>query len=175
MSETILERRFASKGDIIIKEGDPGNSAFLIQSGLVKVYVEYDGRHIELAQLGPGQIFGEMALVFDEKRTATVEALEDTNMIVITRLILEDKLRKSDPTVRAIVPMLMKRIVQSNNALLSRHADIRMLMDVVHNVYDSILKSLPKTEQEPFRSAVLPKLDEFLAVIRSFDDKYTEK
>jgi CRP-like cAMP-binding protein len=175
MSDTILERRFTSKGGLIIKEGEPGNSAFLIQSGLVKVYVEYEGRRIELAQLGPGQIFGEMALVFDEKRTATVEALEDTNLIVITRQILEDKLLKSDPTVRAIVPMLMKRIVQSNNALLSRHADLRMLMDVVRNVYDSILQSLPKTEQEPFQSAVLPRLDEFLAAIRSFEDKYTEK
>jgi CRP-like cAMP-binding protein len=175
MSEMILERRFVPKGSTIIRAGDPGNSAFLIQSGLVRVYVEYDDRQVDLARLAAGQIFGEMALVFDEKRTATVEALEDTNLITITRAMLEEKLHKSDPTVRAIVPMLMKRIVQSNNALLSRHADLKTLVDVVMSIYDSILGSLPQTEQVSFKSAVLPKLDQFLDAVRSFEKKYTEK
>lgn len=171
----ILERRYAPKGTIVIREGEPGNSAFLVQSGSVRVFVNHDGRHIELALLGPGQIFGEMALVFDEKRSATVEAVEDTNLIVITRQTLEEKLRKSDPTVRAIVPMLMKRIVQTNNALLSRHADVKTLLDVVRNIYDIIHGSLPRVQQESFQKAVLPKLNQFLEAVKSFEDKYTEK
>lgn len=171
----ILERRYVGKGVVVIKEGEPGNSAFLIQSGLVRVFVSHDDRHIELAQLGPGQIFGEMALVFDEKRTATVETLEDSNFIVITRQVLEDKLRKSDPTIRAIVPMLMKRIIQSNNALLSRHADVKTLLDVVRNIYDIILSTLPRVQQQSFQNAVLPKLNQFLDAIKDFEDKYTEK
>lgn len=176
MSENaVLERRFVAKGTVIIKEGETGNSAFLIQSGAVKVFVAYEERHIELAQLGPGQIFGEMALVFDEKRTASVEALEDSNLIVITRQTLEEKLRKSDPTIRAIVPMLMKRIIQTNNALLSRHTDVKTLLDVVRNIYDIILSSLPRTQQQTFQGAVLPKLNEFLEAVNAFEDKYTEK
>ncbi len=175
MENAVLERRFVAKGVVIIKEGEAGNSAFLVQSGAVRVFVEYEGRQIELAQLGPGQIFGEMALVFDEKRSATVETVEDTNLIVITRQTLEDKLRKSDPTIRAIVPMLMKRIVQTNNALLSRHADVKTLLDVVRNIYDIILVSLPRTQQQSFQNGVLPKLNQFLDAIRAFEDKYTEK
>lgn len=171
----VLERRFVAKGAVIIKEGETGNSAFLVQSGSVKVFVDYEGRQIELAQLGPGQIFGEMALVFDEKRSATVETVEDTNLIVITRQTLEEKLRKSDPTIRAIVPMLMKRIVQTNNALLSRHADVKTLLDVVRNIYDIILTSLPRTQQQSFQNGVLPKLNQFLEAVRAFEDRYTEK
>ena len=171
----ILERRFFTKGAVILQEGEPGNSAFLIQSGVVRVYADNDGRPVDLARLGPGQIFGEMALVFDEKRTATVEAAEDTNVIVITRAVLEDKLRKSDPTVRAIVPMLMKRIIQSNNALLGRHADVDTLRDVVRNIYDMVSLSLPRTQQASFQNSVLPKLDQFLAAIKAFEDKYSEK
>ncbi len=174
MSE-ILERRYVPKGKIVVRAGDPGNSAFLIQSGIVRVYVEHQGKQVELARLGAGQIFGEMALVFDEKRTATVEAAEDANLIVITRAILEEKLHKSDPTVRAIVPMLMKRIVQNNNSLLSHHADLRMLADVAMNIYNSILGALPETDQPSFKDDVLPKLDDFLIAVRSFEEKYTKK
>lgn len=171
----VLERRFVAKGVTIIKEGETGNSAFLVQSGAVKVYVDYEGREIELARLGPGQIFGEMALVFDEKRSATVQTTEDTNLIVITRQTLEEKLRKSDPTIRAIVPMLMKRIVQTNNALLSRHADVKTLLDVVRNIYDIIMTSLPRAQQQTFQNGVLPKLNQFLEAIHAFEEKYTEK
>ncbi len=171
----IFERRFVPKGAIVVRSGESGNSAFLIQSGVVRVYAEHEDRQVELARLGAGQIFGEMALAFDEKRTATVEAVEDSNLIVITRPMLEEKLRKSDPTVRAIVPMLMKRIVQNNNVLISHHADLQMLADVAMNIYNSILGTLPQTDQPSFKSDVLPKLDEFLAAVRSFERKYTKK
>ena len=170
----ILERRFVRKGVTVIREGESGNSAFLVQSGLVRVFVEHGDRQIELARLGPGQIFGEMALVFDEKRTASVETLEESNLIVITRLVLDEKLRKSDPTVRAIVPMLMKRIIVANNALLSHHSDVKTLLDVVRNIYDIIVVSLPRTQQVSFQNAVLPKLDQFLSAVKSFEDKYSE-
>ena len=172
---SILERRFVQKGTSIIKEGETGNSAFLIQSGMVKVFVKHEDRVIELAKLGPGQIFGEMALVFDEKRSATVEALDDVNLIVITRQILEEKLRKSDPTVRAIVPMLMKRVVQTNSALLARHADVKTLLDVVKNIYDIIMSSLPRVQQESFQNSVLPKLDQFVEAVRTFEDRYSDR
>jgi CRP/FNR family cyclic AMP-dependent transcriptional regulator len=174
-SPEILERRFVRRGVKVIHEGETGNSAFLIQSGQVRVFVDHGDRQIELARLGPGQIFGEMALVFDERRSATVETTEDCTFIVITRNVLEDKLRKSDATVRAIVPMLMKRIIQTNNALLSRHADVKTLLDVVKNIYDIINASLPRTQQMTFQNAVLPKLDQFLSAVRAFEEKYTEK
>lgn len=175
IENAILERRYVPKGTMIVRAGDEGNSAFLIQSGQVRVFIMQGDKKVELAMLGPGQIFGEMALVFDERRTASVEATEETNLIVITRQTLEEKLRRSDPTIRAIVPMLMKRILQSNNSLLSHHADVRMLVDVVRNIYDIIISSLPRVQQKSFENAVLPKLDEFLEAVRNFEDKYSDK
>jgi len=171
----ILERRYVPKGTIIVHEGEEGNSAFLIQSGTVRVFVDQDNREVELAQLSSGQIFGEMALVFDEKRSASVQAVDDVNLIVITRQVLEEKLRKSDRTIRAIMPMLMKRILQTNNALLSRHADVKMLVDVVNNIYDIIMTSLPRTQQQSFQNAVLPKLEQFLDAVKLFESKYSDK
>lgn len=111
----ILERRFVPKGTSIIKEEDDAYSAYLIQSGEVSVFTNKSGKEIELARLGAGEICGEMALIADDKRSASVRTVEDCNLIVITRSAFEEKLRNSDPTIRAVVNMLIKRIIASNS------------------------------------------------------------
>ena len=169
---TILERKFVPQGAIIVRQHDAGNCAFLIQSGHVKVTTESGGRTVELAKLSAGQIFGEMALVFDEPRNATVEALEDCNLIVITRQTLNEKLNKSDPTVRAIVPMLMKRIIQANNVVMSRQDNLEDLAAAVNMIYQNIHATLPSQVKKSLENTVLPKLDEFLSAVREFQKRY---
>lgn len=168
----VLERRFVPMGSVIMREGERGNTGFLIQSGQVRVFVEKDGKQIELGRLGIGQIFGEMALVFDEPRTATVEALEDCNLIVISRQTLQQKLDKSDPTVRAIVPMLMKRIVSANNAMLNKESNVADMIDTVKTIYDNLQSSLGAAHKKTLQNTVLPKLEDFLNAARAFDERY---
>ncbi len=168
----VLERRFVPAGSVIMRQGEAGNCAFLIQSGHVKVTTENAGRSVELARMGAGQIFGEMALVFEEPRTATVEALEDCNLIVITPQTLDDKLSKSDPTVRALVPMLMKRIIQANNVVMNRQSSIDDLVEAVNTIYQNIQISLPSQQKHSFEGSVLPHLDEFLKAIKAFKERY---
>ena len=111
----ILERRFVPKGTVIIKQADEGYSAYLIQSGEVKIYVfGDDGKEIELARLGAGQICGEMALIDDNVRSANVKVSCDANLIVITRSAFEEKLAQVDTTIQAVMHMLIKRIKSSN-------------------------------------------------------------
>ena len=111
----ILERRFVPKGSTIIKEGDEGYAAYLIQSGEVDVYsTSEDGNRIALAKLGTGEICGEMALIGDGVRSASVCAASDCNLVVITRVAFEEKLKRSDATVRAVMKMLIRRIISSN-------------------------------------------------------------
>lgn len=114
MASVILERRYVSKGSIIIKEGDDAYSAYLIQSGAVRVYTNRNGKEHELARLGVGDICGEMALLDDTLRSATVQAIEDCNLIIITKSAFEEKLANSDPTIQAVMKMLIKRMIASN-------------------------------------------------------------
>ena len=171
-ASVILERRFVPQDTLIMKEGDPGNSAYLIQSGSVEVYTENDEKKISLAKLDVGQIFGEMALVFDERRTASVRSLEDCNLIVITRQSFQQKLSKTDPTIKAIVQMLTQRIISANNTLVNKKSSTDDLVETTQIIYQNLLSSLPKNRQRTFQNGVLPKLDEFLNAIRSFDDRY---
>ncbi len=165
---TILERRYVPCGDIILQEGERGNNAYLVQSGEVEVYSMAGDREIILGKMGPGQIFGEMALVFDKPRTASVRATEHCNLIVITRNVFNDKLRRSDTTIRAIVNMLTKRIIETNNALLNKNDGLDDLQETVLNVYNNVVETLPKTERREFRNAVLPELNNFLDAVARF-------
>ena len=168
----VLERVSVAAGHTIMREGEYGNSAFLIQAGRVRVQVAKDEKILEVARLEAGQIFGEMSLVFDGPRTATVVALEDCNLIVITRKMLNQKLEKSDPTIRAIVPMLMKRIVQANNTVLNREASVATLIETVQTIYENMEAGLGSPQRRSLQNAVLPKMEEFLAAARAFDAKY---
>ncbi|MBL4805581.1 MAG: cyclic nucleotide-binding domain-containing protein [Alphaproteobacteria bacterium] len=170
MSNSIHERRFIPKDTLVIKEGEDGSSAFLLLSGKVEVFSQYDGKETVLATLTAGQIFGEMALVFDEKRTASVRAVENCNVIVITREALKQKLSKSDPTVKAIVEMLSRRIFTANSSHVKRQKNIDELADGANVVYQTVLSHLPENRQDDFKADVLPKLKAFLSAIEKFKD-----
>lgn len=170
----ILERRFVPEGTLVMKQGDEGNCAYLIQSGLVKVYTEHDSKRVDLAKLGSGQIFGEMALIFDEKRSASVVANEDCNLIVLTRQTLKQKLDKSDPTVRAIVTMLTERVLSSNNEVINKKSDIQDMLDTSRIIYQNVYSTLPRTQQRTFQNAVLPKLDDFFNAVKSFQERFSK-
>jgi len=164
----ILERCFVPKGQLVVKEGDDGNCAYLIQSGSVSVFTYNDDARINLAKFTVGEIFGELSLIFDEPRSASVVADEDCNLIVITRQTLKHKLDNSDPTVKAIVGMLTKRILSVNNTLVSKQSNVEDLIDTSRIIYQNILTSMPRSKQREFQNAVLPKLDTFLDTLREF-------
>jgi len=73
------------KADIIFKEGSFGFSMYFIYSGKVKLYTEAPGRQITLAIVGPGEFFGEMALIDSSPRTATAVAEEDTKLVAVDK------------------------------------------------------------------------------------------
>ncbi len=71
------QRQFAS-GEIIIRENDIGETAFVIEQGKVRITKKRGGRTVHLAELGPGGTIGEMSMIDDKPRSATVTAVEPT-------------------------------------------------------------------------------------------------
>ena len=81
-----VRRRHCPRGAVILAQDEPGNVGFLIVEGMVDVLLESeDGRQFIVARLGPGDHFGEMALLDAEPRSATVIAAEDTELLVMRR------------------------------------------------------------------------------------------
>ncbi|HIF26905.1 MAG TPA: cyclic nucleotide-binding domain-containing protein [Micavibrio sp.] len=168
-NNTIHERRAAPKGSVIMRQGEKGVCAFLIQSGKVRIFAEHNGLRTDLADLSAGEIFGEMALVSEMPRTASVEALEDTNLILITRDVLNGKLAKSDPTVRALVPMLIKRIVQTNDDRMKKADNIATFKEMVSRTYKNIHGQHPAVKKKTMDNMVRPQLEAFLDALTEFE------
>lgn len=74
------------RNSVILFEDDPGDALYVVVGGQVKVVlIGEDGREVILAVFGPGDFFGEMALIDDEPRSAHVIAMEDAELLVLRR------------------------------------------------------------------------------------------
>lgn len=98
----IVTRRYP-KGTTIIRQGDPGDSVFIIEDGHIDIVDERAGRKI--AVLGPGDVFGEMALLRGEPRAATATATEDVRAWLILKVEF-DRLLATSPELAADVRAL---------------------------------------------------------------------
>ncbi len=87
-------------GDILILEGDPGTSLFVITSGVVRAYVrQKDGKNKMVREMGEGSFFGEISVLSGKPRTATVTAKTSVEALILERKILDD-ICKTHPSVR---------------------------------------------------------------------------
>jgi eukaryotic-like serine/threonine-protein kinase len=87
-----LPRTALSAGSMIVTEGEPGNAAYVILEGRCVAYRVDETREIELRVMGPGDVFGETAVFSDKPRTASVKALTDVVLLVVTREVLSSAL-----------------------------------------------------------------------------------
>jgi eukaryotic-like serine/threonine-protein kinase len=97
-------RRFAA-GEVIVREGDQADCAFILVRGRARVYKNVAGRSEVLRELGPGSAFGEASVFTAQTRTASVQALEPITAMVVTRGSLEQELERSStlaPLVRQL-------------------------------------------------------------------------
>jgi len=100
-------------GAIVFSQGDAGDAFYLVQSGTVQVMIGNTGGHREIvAALGPGEWFGEMALLSGEPRAATVNALVDTVLWRLGRHAWDDLLEKHPSWLVQFCAMLSKRLAQ---------------------------------------------------------------
>lgn len=97
-------------GDVIMRQGDLGRSAYIIEDGLVEILLEKPNGNVQqVGTRGPGTIIGEMAIVDNAPRTATVKAIHDCKMLEITREDFKQRLQTSDPILQMITQVILTR------------------------------------------------------------------
>jgi CRP-like cAMP-binding protein len=104
-------RRTLSKGDVLMKKGEAGDSLFLIQHGWMKIVTE-DSRGDELIinKCGPGETIGEMALLDQSTRSATVIALEDAEVLELKQDVFEKILNERPDVSLSIIRSYSDRL-----------------------------------------------------------------
>jgi signal transduction histidine kinase len=129
MSDEDLDRLLArattvelAPDELLFEEGDEGASAFVVRAGTVTILkTAPSGSDIKLADRGPGEIIGEISLLMDEPRSASVKAATPVTLIQLERGALEELTNTSITAARAVFLMLLDRF--RNTEAKTRHRD----------------------------------------------------
>jgi CRP/FNR family transcriptional regulator, cyclic AMP receptor protein len=112
-----LPRKFGAT-EIVFREGDASDTCYVIRRGHARALREHpDGRSITLAQFGPGDIFGELAMLDDERRSATIETLEETEVLAILGHDMRRLLREHPEISVKLIVALGRRLRETNERL----------------------------------------------------------
>ena len=117
VADVAVPRQFVA-GEVVFREGDESNTCYVVRSGRARAVREHpDGRSITLANFGPGDIFGELAMFDDERRSATIETLEDTEAIAILGGDMRRLLSEHADIAVKLLAALGRRLRETNERL----------------------------------------------------------
>jgi CRP/FNR family transcriptional regulator len=114
--------RTVEPGEAVFREGDASDTCYIVREGQLRAVRSHgDGRTITLATFGPGEIFGELAMFEDERRSATVEALEPTSVVGVLGPDMR-RLMGEYPSIAARLVIALGRRLREMNERLSRQS-----------------------------------------------------
>ena len=104
-------------GEVIVRQGEVGNSMYVVQAGEVEVLRETEDGEVRLAVLGAGDFFGEMSIFEHEVRSATVRARGDAHVLTVDKRTLLKRI-KEDPFLAVSILQTMSNRIREINAEL---------------------------------------------------------
>lgn len=152
---TVVTRRSAPRGSTIMAAGDPTDSLYIVISGRLKVMMgDADGKEVILTIIGPGEFFGEMGLIDDSPRSASVVAIEPCELLSITKRDFKAALAQNFEMAMAVMRGLVRRLREADRkigslALLDVYGRVaRLLLDMSEDVNGQkmVTKRLPKQD-----------------------------
>jgi CRP/FNR family transcriptional regulator len=142
VAEVTVPRSFKA-GESVFYEGDESDTCYVVRSGHVRAVRKHtDGRTLTLATMGPGEIFGELAIFDEERRSATVEALEDIEVVAILAGDMRRMLRQHPDIAVKLLAALSRRLRETNERLT------RQSFQTVQSRVAAVLAELVATSQD---------------------------
>ena len=118
--EVAVPRRY-EPGQVVFREGDASDTCYVVRTGHARAIREHaNGRTIALASFGPGDIFGELAMFQDERRSATIESLDDLEAVAILGADMRRLMRDHVDIAVGIVVSLASRLRGANERIASQ-------------------------------------------------------
>ena len=112
-------------GDVIIKEGDKGNNAYIIIKGNVRITQSFNQQVITVGTLKEGEVFGEMGLISDAVRSANISAIGDVIVGVINKEFFDIAMSDISEGMKPIILALVERLRTTTHLLTSIGAELK--------------------------------------------------
>lgn len=121
IAEVAVPRHF-DPGEVVFREGDSSDTCYVVRTGHCRAVREHgDGRTITLATFGPGDIFGELAMFEEERRSATVEAVDQVHVVAVLGGDMR-RLMKQHPEISMRLVIALGRRLRETNERLARQS-----------------------------------------------------
>lgn len=121
IAELAISRRYAA-GEVVFREGDGGDTCYIVRSGLARAIRQHsDGRTITLSHFGAGDIFGELAMFDAEPRSATVDIIEDAEVMGIPGRDMQ-RLMREHPEIAVKLNAALAQRLRATNERLARQS-----------------------------------------------------
>jgi CRP/FNR family cyclic AMP-dependent transcriptional regulator len=152
---TVVTRRSAPRASVIMAAGDQIDSLYIVISGRLKVMMsDSDGKEVILSLIGPGEFFGEMGLIDDSPRSASVITIEPCELLSISKRDFKKCLAENFEMSMAVMRGLVRRLREADRkigslALLDVYGRVaRLLLDMSEDVNGQrmVTKRLPKQD-----------------------------
>lgn len=120
VADVAVPRRY-EPGEVVFREGDESDTCYVVRNGHARAIREHaDGRTITLANFGPGDIFGELAMFEDERRSATVETLDAVEAVALLGADMRRLMREHAEIAVGVVVSLGRRLRAANERIASQ-------------------------------------------------------
>jgi CRP/FNR family cyclic AMP-dependent transcriptional regulator len=116
VNESIGYEKQLKSGEILFKEGEPGDEMYLIRAGKIRIVKDFEGTSKTLTVIGEGEFFGEMAILDKSPRSATAIAETDAKLIIVDRDAFLSSVNRN-PFIKYIIETLTTRLRKTNNML----------------------------------------------------------
>ena len=175
---TEVEKNFFREGDLVFKEGDPGDAAVIVESGSIGIFKTIEGEEVQLATMNMGELFGEMAIVDGSARMAHAVALEDSVVVSLPRAGLEALLAKQAPMVKTLIQILVDNLRTVHEVYIKRPRSIDDYFSAIAFHMEGLRKNLEVSDDvDPSGEGLkrLKLIEEQMSVLSEQLEGYVDK
>lgn len=170
-----IEKKFHQKDEMLFEEGQAGECAFIVETGLVEIFKVVEGETVRLATMGEGELFGEMAVIDGSPRMANARAAEDSVIVYLPQKFFDSKLQKYDPVMRSMIQILLENLRNVHKVYMHRPRNIEDYLNAMTFHVDGFQKYLEKLPNEPSKAKGLTELQEISASIKRLHEQFDDQ
>lgn len=158
-----------TKGKEIVKQGEPSHHAYFIKSGLAEVIIEEDGRRLVVAEIGPGEVFGEIGVLEAEGRSASVRAVEKCVVVPLSKKEMQQRIDNvEDIVVRSLIDVLIKRLREANHNQFTHYKNLADFQDRMAGLMDAAKNHISPDKRKEFTTEIMPVISELEKILKKY-------
>ena len=112
-----IQRESFPAGEIIFREGDQDQHFYIVEEGTVEIATVKDGNYVKIAEVGPGESFGEFAMLIRAPRTASARSLTDVQLVKVTEAGFEELMGQLPDWASSMLRSFAARLRAMNDRL----------------------------------------------------------